>query len=62
MVSMILLHDMIIRRVVISLWTYYYTTILRTNTNAMTRTEGDFFHKMEARPTNVSDIPRSLQS
>ena len=39
-VSMILLHDMINRWVVI-LYTYYYITILRTNTNTMTRIEGE---------------------
>ena len=39
-VSMILLHDLINRRVVISLLTYYYITTLRTNTNAMARIEG----------------------
>ena len=40
-VSMMLLHDMINRRAVISLYTYYYITILRTGTNTMTRIEGE---------------------
>ena len=40
-VSMILLHDMINRRAAISLYTYYYITILRTGTNTMTHIEGE---------------------
>ena len=46
-VRMILLHDMFNRRVVTSLQTYYYITIIMcTSTNTMSRIEGENVRKM----------------